>query len=168
MYDEKIFLELLPYIKKRSETYKLPGYTKDDIYSECYTTIIEYLHNNSVEEYSIIYLKQCVARVLRHRMEKLERDINKTEDNLYLNDALYKITYKCKISTNYLFALANRLVSERSFDIFKKYYTSNKTLDEIGKEYNLSRERVRQIINKVTKQILIYCRLHQISREDFE
>lgn len=46
-------------------------------------------------------------------------------------------------------------ISDRDWEIFKKYiiYDENLTLQDIGEEYNLTRERVRQIVKKVNDKI---------------
>jgi hypothetical protein len=54
------------------------------------------------------------------------------------------------------FDLAKEVLSDKECTILKMRYGEEKTLQEIGSVYGITRERVRQIINLVLKR-LVYC-----------
>ena len=47
-------------------------------------------------------------------------------------------------------------MNRKYYNIYKKRITLNQTLEKIGKEENLTRERIRQIANKVNKKFIYY------------
>ena len=51
-----------------------------------------------------------------------------------------------------------KCLSEKDIDIFIEYYYNNKTLESIGKKYNLTRERIRQRLNKSKRLLWIEIR----------
>lgn len=57
---------------------------------------------------------------------------------------------------NVLTPLINNLsdiLDSKEMDIIKKYFYDKMTLDQIGKEYNVTRERIRQIIEGITNKL---------------
>jgi len=57
---------------------------------------------------------------------------------------------------NVLTPLINNLsdiLNEKEMDIVKKYFYDKMTLEQIGKEYNVTRERIRQIVDGITTKL---------------
>ncbi len=72
------------------------------------------------------------------------------------DEALWQISESIhSICTDLLPQLKSPSITERHFEIFYRYLsTDTETLRSIGEEYALSRERVRQIYNKVGKRLI--------------
>jgi hypothetical protein len=83
---------------------------------------------------------------------KISKDIIKTiEDNASFVNKIEKENEKWQIIHAIEYVLSN--ISIKELDICNKRWVEGNTLDEIGHIYNLTRERIRQILEKVTNKV---------------
>ena len=75
------------------------------------------------------------------------------DENVHVEDGIVNDIIKSTIDE----ALENSKLTEREIDIIKRRYGfdnyNEQTLEEIGKHYNLTRERIRQILEKALKKL---------------
>ena len=74
-------------------------------------------------------------------------DFTQEENIDYLNKK--KLTYNPQI----LFILLREHLTEKEFDLLRKRYIENKTFQEIGKDYKISRQAVKEKIDKILNKI---------------
>ena len=74
-------------------------------------------------------------------------------DNLITEIGVPKVTPRTR--KQYLKIISNNILTEREADILSMYYDKNMTLRDIGEQYGVTRERIRQLmniaVNKLTK-----------------
>ena len=75
--------------------------------------------------------------------------INSTEEISKLSRTIRKQKEIQWESIKYYRTKLNKNFGERYYKILKLRYRENKTLEEVGKEFGVPRERVRQIENKI-------------------
>ena len=97
------------------------------------------------------YLKRFLEDALEPIIEPLDMD-PLDEQSAYINPADSDFTDSCIESVQFIL---NRFKfhNERAKQIFLLRFDEEKTLDEVGKEMGVSRERIRQIEFKTWKQI---------------
>ena len=97
------------------------------------------------------YCHACYSRLMQGR--PLERNQRSTKNNL---EKIYDTTFgeNCELLADDFEAIAEstKFKNCRTEDILKQYFLENKTLDEIAKICNISKERVRQILNKGVRE----------------
>ena len=136
--------------------------------------------------YSVWWIKQSILEALQKRnhmmMDDLPNDnikddlgiINNTDEiieqsnyevnNYFItNDIEKKSDHNKKILTD----IINETLNEREKSIIIEYYGFNgdqpKTLEEIGDDMGITKERVRQISNKALKKLRSACLLNNVS-----
>ena len=63
--------------------------------------------------------------------------------------------------------ILDKKIPKRSNDIYKKYYLDDwNTLNSIWKEYSLTRERVRQILENINNEIIYFLKLKWMYIDD--
>lgn len=110
--------------------------------------------DNTVDDYNI----SCIGD-LSEDCEDREEEYNGTHDD---EDALKEECniFDSEINTEQLLQVLMSELNEREYDMVTMYFGLNDlqkeyTLDEIGKKYNLTKERVRQIIEKGKRKMRI-------------
>jgi len=117
---------------------------------------IEFIEKNGVEKKYVIFFKRNNIIKIGDLANKNITLINKNKKGVF-----YKLAEKLKFFEMPMKSdLSNGLnilkLNRRYYNIYKKRITLNKTLEKIGKEENLTRERIRQIANKINKKFIYY------------
>lgn len=105
-------------------------------------------------------------------MKKEEARIRiRNEDNQYIKDFEKTYPYNILNAIDFEFADESEFEKalatcyEREKEIIKQYYEEGKNLQQIANNYNITRERVRQIVGKALKRIKHYLTYHKSEEE---
>lgn len=166
----KLIEHNLKYACQLANTYRNKGLSFSDLISEANNGLIDAIEKYDIKQdvklisYSKWWIIQRMQAALE-RENKLPREtleIESSEESFY-NDEMYDenscldyedndFDYNEIMNNNYLIERITSQISDREKDIVYRYYGINQneryTLEEIGKEYKLTKERVRQIIDK--------------------
>lgn len=71
-------------------------------------------------------------------------------------DEKVDIEYLFKRLNEYVSAVANKILPEKNFNIYQERFIEGKTLNEIGKGYGVTRERIRQLVEKSVAKLSTY------------
>lgn len=166
----KLIEHNLKYACQLANTYRNKGLSFSDLISEANNGLIDAIEKYDIKQdvklisYSKWWIIQRMQAALE-RENKLPREtleIESSEESFY-NDEVYDenscldyedndFDYNEIINNKYLIERITSQISDRERDIVYRYYGINQnekyTLEEIGKEYKLTKERVRQIIDK--------------------
>jgi RNA polymerase primary sigma factor len=166
----KLIEHNLKYACQLANTYRNKGLSFSDLISEANNGLIDAIEKYDIKQdvklisYSKWWIIQRMQAALE-RENKLPREtleIENSEETFY-NDEIYEenscldyedndFDYNEIMNNKYLIERITSQISERERDIVYRYYGINQneryTLEEIGKEYKLTKERVRQIIDK--------------------
>jgi hypothetical protein len=114
--------------------------------SECLTQKIDWVHHDDKTRAFCIFLKQSVQNNVAHWAYPVLANWESLPRSRAI-DAFY----------DWIFSIKSRTFG-RDFEIFKDWFglTSGerKTLEEVGYKYSITRERVRQIVNRLIKLLL--------------
>lgn len=166
----KLIEHNLKYACQLANTYRNKGLSFSDLISEANNGLIDAIEKYDIKQdvklisYSKWWIIQRMQAALE-RENKLPREtleIESGEESFY-NDEMYDenscldyedndFDYNEIMNNKYLIERITSQISDRERDIVYRYYGINQneryTLEEIGKEYKLTKERVRQIIDK--------------------
>lgn len=166
----KLIEHNLKYACQLANTYRNKGLSFSDLISEANNGLIDAIEKYDIKQdvklisYSKWWIIQRMQAALE-RENKLPREIleiDSSEETFY-NDDMYDensyldyedndFDYNEIMNNKYLIERITSQISDRERDIIYRYYGINQneryTLEEIGKEYKLTKERVRQIIDK--------------------
>jgi RNA polymerase primary sigma factor len=166
----KLIEHNLKYACQLANTYRNKGLSFSDLISEANNGLIDAIEKYDIKQdvklisYSKWWIIQRMQAALE-RENKLPREtleIESSEESFY-NDEMYDenscldyedndFDYNEIVNNKYLIERITSQISDRERDIVYRYYGINQneryTLEEIGKEYKLTKERVRQIIDK--------------------
>jgi RNA polymerase primary sigma factor len=166
----KLIEHNLKYACQLANTYRNKGLSFSDLISEANNGLIDAIEKYDIKQdvklisYSKWWIIQRMQAALE-RENKLPREtleIESSEETFY-NDEMYDenscldyedndFDYNEIMNNKYLIERITSQISDRERDIVYRYYGINQneryTLEEIGKEYKLTKERVRQIIDK--------------------
>lgn len=166
----KLIEHNLKYACQLANTYRNKGLSFSDLISEANNGLIDAIEKYDIKQdvklisYSKWWIIQRMQAALE-RENKLPREtleIESSEETFY-NDEMYDenscleyedndFDYNEIMNNKYLIERITSQISDRERDIVYRYYGINLneryTLEEIGKEYKLTKERVRQIIDK--------------------
>jgi RNA polymerase primary sigma factor len=166
----KLIEHNLKYACQLANTYRNKGLSFSDLISEANNGLIDAIEKYDIKQdvklisYSKWWIIQRMQAALE-RENKLPREtleIESSEESFY-NDEMYDenscldyedndFDYNEIVNNKYLIERITSQISDREKDIVYRYYGINQneryTLEEIGKEYKLTKERVRQIIDK--------------------
>lgn len=166
----KLIEHNLKYACQLANTYRNKGLSFSDLISEANNGLIDAIEKYDIKQdvklisYSKWWIIQRMQAALE-RENKLPREtleIESSEESFY-NDEMYDenscldyedndFDYNEIMNNKYLIERITSQISDRERDIVYRYYGINQneryTLEEIGKEYKLTKERVRQIIDK--------------------
>lgn len=166
----KLIEHNLKYACQLANTYRNKGLSFSDLISEANNGLIDAIEKYDIKQdvklisYSKWWIIQRMQAALE-RENKLPREtleIESSEESFY-NDEMYEenscldyedndFDYNEVMNNKYLIERITSQISDRERDIVYRYYGINQneryTLEEIGKYYNLTKERVRQIIDK--------------------
>jgi RNA polymerase primary sigma factor len=166
----KLIEHNLKYACQLANTYRNKGLSFSDLISEANNGLIDAIEKYDIKQdvklisYSKWWIIQRMQAALE-RENKLPREtleIESSEETFY-NDEMYDenscleyedndFDYNEIMNNKYLIERITSQISDRERDIIYRYYGINQneryTLEEIGKEYKLTKERVRQIIDK--------------------
>ena len=166
----KLIEHNLKYACQLANTYRNKGLSFSDLISEANNGLIDAIEKYDIKQdvklisYSKWWIIQRMQAALE-RENKLPREtleIESSEETFY-NDEMYEenscldyedndFDYNEIMNNKYLIERITSQISDRERDIVYRYYGINQneryTLEEIGKYYNLTKERVRQIIDK--------------------
>lgn len=119
--------------------------------------------NMSVEDIEIITRNYEVVSI--NQIVEGTKDIT-IEDNIIDESINIEEDYEEKDFADYIkYVISNANLTEKEYNVIKYRYGFNGkpyTLDEIGKIYNITRERVRQIETKALNKIK-FCYLHSVN-----
>ncbi len=73
----------------------------------------------------------------------------------YSNDEV-DLEYLFKKLNEFVSAIAINILNEKSYDVYTKRFIEGKTLDEIGRGYGVTRERIRQLVEKSVAKLSVY------------
>lgn len=166
----KLIEHNLKYACQLANTYRNKGLSFSDLISEANNGLIDAIEKYDIKQdvklisYSKWWIIQRMQAALE-RENKLPREtleIESSEETFY-NDEMYDenscldyedndFDYNEIMNNKYLIERITSQISDRERDIVYRYYGINQneryTLEEIGKDYKLTKERVRQIIDK--------------------
>ena len=166
----KLIEHNLKYACQLANTYRNKGLSFSDLISEANNGLIDAIEKYDIKQdvklisYSKWWIIQRMQAALE-RENKLPREtleIESGEESFY-NDEMYDenscldyedndFDYNEIANNKYLIERITSQINDREKDIIYRYYGINQdqryTLEEIGKYYNLTKERVRQIIDK--------------------
>lgn len=101
--------------------------------------------NSAMDEYKILEGTDIdLSKELLLQINNIDQEMQKNNK--------FKISMRDNLSNGLDILKMNR----KYYNIYKKRITLNQTLEKIGKEENLTRERIRQIANKVNKKFIYY------------
>ena len=139
--NERIYLETLAKVENLKKQY---NQAKNEL--RCRYCGGEYYTNGYCRA---CYNRMLEGRSLERKLTGKQRNTKKQKNNL---NKIYETTFgeNCKLLANDFEAIvkSSKFKNPRTEDVLKRYFLENKTLDEIGKIYNITRERVRQIVHK--------------------
>jgi len=102
---------------------------------------------SAIDEYKILKdINIDLSKELLLQINNIDQEIQKTNK--------FDISIKNNFSNGLDRLKLN--MNRRYYNIYKKRITLNQTLEQIGKEENLTRERIRQIANKINKEFINY------------
>ena len=143
----------------------------EDFASEIILRIIE---NNGYVDYNTFAIKRVIYKEREQRELSKDKFINidnikytYNPEKVFIKELIYKVLEeyiqkklpKKKNLSNSDIVYIKR--QNRDLEIFYKYFDDNLTFTEIAKIYNLSSERVRQIVNKKIRYVK-YLKSHDI------
>ena len=163
--------EIFPYIQKQAVKYKIQGYTQDDILSDCYTIVFDWLLTHDWQRYKEFELRHRLHCRIKTYMDKLQRQQDEKEKNcayLYDNNSIFCYNYTITVPIKWLLKQCSNQLSEKEKRVICLRYFKNKTLTDCANDLGVSRERVRQIETKSINKMRQYCRNHKIERTLFE
>lgn len=166
----KLIEHNLKYACQLANTYRNKGLSFSDLISEANNGLIDAIEKYDIKQdvklisYSKWWIIQRMQAALE-RENKLPRETLEIEsgEETFYNDEMYDenscleyedndFDYNEIMNNKYLIERITSQISDRERDIVYRYYGINLneryTLEEIGKEYKLTKERVRQIIDK--------------------
>lgn len=128
-----------------------PELDYDDIYSE----IMEYLIKRLDQDHSGKYQKMKSCEITQKVGNRIHSVRGRAKPNEELHDpADFEELYFPDLESGITkWEYDSVPMSERERIVFDKYITGDYTLDEIADEFNVTRERVRQIFSKACKKV---------------
>ncbi|MCM8785759.1 MAG: sigma-70 family RNA polymerase sigma factor [Candidatus Omnitrophica bacterium] len=131
-----------PLVKKILKRYENKGVEKDDLFQEGVMGLIEaknnykYDMNVNFATYAQYWIKKYILKSIdKNRKQKISM-------KKVFNKSFYQNT------PFFLYDLNLTILSEIEKEVIEKFYLEEKTLEEISKELDLPRERIRQIKQK--------------------
>lgn len=177
----KIVSSNLKFVASVAKNYQGRGLSYSDLIAEGNLGLIKAMDkfdgNKKIKviSYSVWWIKQTILEALEKRnsieAEDLPTESNKSELNFesdeytseiedYENDVMYSEDSEERERRNEqkkIVTILTESLSEREKDILSKYYgldgSEPMTLEEIGKDYNITKERTRQILEKSLKKL---------------
>lgn len=166
----KLIEHNLKYACQLANTFRNKGLSFSDLISEANNGLIDAIEKYDIKQdvklisYSKWWIIQRMQAALE-RENKLQRETLEIETNeeTFFNEEMYNenncldyedndFDYNEIANNKYLIERITSQINDREKDIIYRYYGINQneryTLEEIGKEYKLTKERVRQIIDK--------------------
>lgn len=147
--------------KRKKEYIKIINEKKN---GENYTFNKDFLekYDVSLHEIMTIFSFPIDVKNVEHS-KKLKESLNKSAKDLYMEttdekDLIYSLTTfyfnKVKAFIEFDRKIEEVLLKESEITVFKKRIIEGKTLEEVGLELNVSRERVRQIEKKIYSKLV--------------
>jgi len=101
--------------------------------------------NSAIDEYKILKdINIDLSKELLLQIDNIDQEMQKNNK--------FEISMRNNLSNG----LNTLKLNRKYYNIYKKRITLNQTLEKIGKEENLTRERIRQITNKINKKFIYY------------
>lgn len=116
---------------------------------------IKFIEKKGIEEKYILFFKSNNIIKIGELVNKNIVLINKNKKETFCILAgklkFFEISMKSNLSNG-----LDILKQNKRYEIYKKRIAFNQTLEKIGEEENLTRERIRQIANKINKKFIYY------------
>ncbi len=141
------FIEMIDEVVKGEES--IAGVCRNhDVPMHSFRRAIHSLNSVFEKPDERIYKRQFASQGLTP-IEKIYFDVIKDNDIKQINLVIPEDAYK---TVMWLLTPENTGIAERACEIVKKRYFEERTLEDIGKEYGISREYVRIIIKKTLQK----------------